>query len=432
MKEIKRDRYLQQLIDRKQNGMIKVITGIRRCGKSYLMNTLFHNHLIKDGVDGSHVIRFAFDSADDLAEIGEDLIELKAKKQKVDPKKFLAYMRTQIKDDGIYYFLLDEVQNLGSFEAVLNGFLRHMNYDVYVTGSNSKFLSKDIITEFRGRGDEIRVRPLMFCEFYEAVGGDKDDALAEYMRYGGMPTVALAKTEEQKEQYLQALFENIYIRDLKERNNLNNSAEFDELINILASGIGSLTNPNKLANTFNSVKGIKINPATISNYIDYLEDAFMVEKAIRYDIKGNKYISTPIKYYFADLGLRNARINFRQQEATHLMENLIYLEMRNRGFNVDVGVVVKNEHDANGAGKKVQLEVDFVANKGYKRYYIQSVYDISNEEKMEQEKASLDRIDDSFQKVIIVMNGGKKYLNNKGYLIIRLIDFLLDENSLVI
>lgn len=426
--EFNRRKNLQQLIDRKHNGMVKVITGIRRCGKSYLMNTIFYNHLLNEGVAEDQIIKFAFDSAEDLALIGEDLLELDKKHKKVDPKKFIEYINSQIGNDKTYYLLLDEVQKLGNFEAVLNGYLRKSNLDIYVTGSNSKFLSKDIITEFRGRGDEVRVRPLTFSEFNEGVGGDKRDNLEEYLHFGGMPAVALAKTFEQKESYLKNLFTKIYLSDLQDRYTINNPQEFEELINILASGIGSLTNPNKLSNTFESVKNVRISSNTIATYLEYLEDAFMIEKVTRYDIKGKKYMSTPMKYYFADSGLRNVRINFRQYEETHLMENLIYNELRHRGFSVDVGVVTKNMHDEQGNGKKVYLEVDFIANKGYKKFYIQSAYSIENQEKLLQEQASFDRIDDSFQKIIIVMNGGAKYQNEKGYLIVKLLDFLMDEN----
>lgn len=413
-----RKRYLQQLIDRKNNGLIKVITGIRRCGKSYLLFNIFKNYLLDNGIDENHIISVQLDNVD-----YEELTDI---------KKLNKYIKDRITDKGIYYVLLDEIQLVDGFERLLNGLLYLNNVDCYVTGSNSKFLSSDIITEFRGRGDEIRVRPLSFSEYYNSMGGDKKEALDDYMRFGGLPVCVLANNDEQKEKYLIGLFETIYLVDIKERNNVNNSEELDELVNFLSSGIGTLTNPNKLSNAFKSIKGVSISSATINSYIGYLENAFIIEKAMRYDVKGKRYISTPMKYYFEDLGLRNARINFRQYEETHLMENLIYNELRYRGFNVDVGVVEKNEHTEKGFGRKVQLEIDFIATKGYKKYYIQSAYSIENSDKLSQEESSLDLVGDSFQKVIIVMNTGKKYQNEKGYLIIGLSDFLLDENSLSI
>ena len=413
-----RKRYLQQLIDRKNNWLIKVITGIRRCGKSYLLFNIFKNYLLDNGIDENHIISVQLDNVD-----YEELTDI---------KKLNKYIKDRITDKGIYYVLLDEIQLVDGFERLLNGLLYLNNVDCYVTGSNSKFLSSDIITEFRGRGDEIRVRPLSFSEYYNSMGGDKKEALDDYMRFGGLPVCVLANNDEQKEKYLIGLFETIYLVDIKERNNVNNSEELDELVNFLSSGIGTLTNPNKLSNAFKSIKGVSISSATINSYIGYLENAFIIEKAMRYDVKGKRYISTPMKYYFEDLGLRNARINFRQYEETHLMENLIYNELRYRGFNVDVGVVEKNEHTEKGFGRKVQLEIDFIATKGYKKYYIQSAYSIENSDKLSQEESSLDLVGDSFQKVIIVMNTGKKYQNEKGYLIIGLSDFLLDENSLSI
>ncbi len=379
--EIKRDKYLQMLNIRKHNGLIKVITGIRRCGKSYLLNTIFYKNLLANGVKEDHIIRFAFDSADDLRLIGEDLQELAEKKQKVNPNKFTDYMSKQIIDSDMYYLLLDEVQNLGGFETVLNGYLRKANLDVYVTGSNSKFLSKDIITEFAGRGDEIHVLPLTFSEFYSVYNGTKEEAFDEYIVYGGLPAVALMNTDEQKIKYLQTQISNVYLRDIVLRHNLASDRDLGELIDILASGISSLTNPSKLADTFRSVKKASLSAVTIDKYIDYMEEAFILSKVKRYDVKGKKYIGTPYKIYFEDVGLRNARINFRQNESTHIMENILYNELRYRGFNVDVGVVETREKDDAGKEIRKQLEIDFVANKGSKRYYIQSAYAILDEEK---------------------------------------------------
>ena len=427
--EIKRDKYLEMLQIRRHNGFIKVITGIRRCGKSYLMNDIFYEKLRQEGVDESHIIKFAFDSAEDLLLIGEDLQDLFINKKKVDPKKFMTFISQRMIDNDMYYLLLDEVQNRGCFEAVLNGYLRKKNMDVYVTGSNSKFLSSDVLTEFAGRGDEIHVLPLSFSEFYANYQDGLDYAFDDYMIYGGIPAVTLMKTSEQKSSYLKTQLQNVYLKDLVERNNLNSDENIGELLDIIASGISSLTNPTKLANTFKSIKNTSLSALTIDRYITYMQQAFILSKVNKYDVKGKKYISTPYKIYFEDVGLRNARLDFRQIEETHLMENIIYNELRYRGYNVDVGFVETREN-IDGTLKRKQLEIDFVANQGNKRYYIQSAYDIPNEEKMKQEKKSLDNIDDSFKKIIVVRNSIKPRRNEKGYLIVGLKEFLLDPNSL--
>lgn len=427
--EIKRDKYLEMLQIRRHNGFIKIITGIRRCGKSYLMNDIFYEKLRQEGVDESHIIKFAFDSAEDLLLIGEDLQDLFINKKKVDPKKFMTFISQRMIDNDMYYLLLDEVQNLGCFEAVLNGYLRKKNMDVYVTGSNSKFLSSDVLTEFAGRGDEIHVLPLSFSEFYANYQDGLDYAFDDYMIYGGLPAVALMKTSEQKSSYLKTQLQNVYLKDLVERNNLNSDENIGELLDIIASGISSLTNPTKLANTFKSIKNTSLSALTIDRYITYMQQAFILSKVNKYDVKGKKYISTPYKIYFEDVGLRNARLDFRQIEETHLMENIIYNELRYRGYNVDVGFVETREN-IDGTLKRKQLEIDFVANQGNKRYYIQSAYDIPNEEKMKQETKSLDNIDDSFKKIIVVRNSIKPRRNEKGYLIVGLKEFLLDPNSL--
>lgn len=427
--EIKRDKYLEMLQIRRHNGFIKIITGIRRCGKSYLMNDIFYEKLRQEGVDESHIIKFAFDSAEDLLLICEDLQDLFINKKKVDPKKFMTFISQRMIDNDMYYLLLDEVQNLGCFEAVLNGYLRKKNMDVYVTGSNSKFLSSDVLTEFAGRGDEIHVLPLSFSEFYANYQDGLDYAFDDYMIYGGLPAVALMKTSEQKSSYLKTQLQNVYLKDLVERNNLNSDENIGELLDIIASGISSLTNPTKLANTFKSIKNTSLSALTIDRYITYMQQAFILSKVNKYDVKGKKYINTPYKIYFEDVGLCNARLDFRQIEETHLMENIIYNELRYRGYNVDVGFVETREN-IDGTLKRKQLEIDFVANQGNKRYYIQSAYDIPNEEKMKQETKSLDNIDDSFKKIIVVRNSIKPRRNEKGYLIVGLKEFLLDPNSL--
>lgn len=430
---IERKFYLEQIICRKHNGLIKVITGMRRCGKSYLLNTIFYNHLLSEGVDESHIIRFAFDSADDLSLIGEDLIELMKNNKNVEPKKFMKYLNSQIKDDNMYYLLLDEIQNLGAFEAVLNGYLRKDNLDIYVTGSNAKFLSKDVITEFAGRGDEIKMLPLSFSEFMSVYKGEKGVGLQEYMTYGGLPFVVGLSTPEQKITYLKRLFEETYVTDIKKRNSLKrNSAEIDELLDVLSSAIGSLTNPTKLSNTFKSQKNKTISRNTIEKYIEFIKDSFLIDEAKQYDIKGKKYIGSPQKYYFSDLGLRNARINFRQLEESHSMENVIFNELKLRGYNVDVGVVEHRVKNDQGKEERRRLEVDFVANKGFNRYYIQSALAMPTLEKEEQEERSLIKIDDSFKKIIVTGGFVPQHYNEKGILIINIYDFLLNPNSLML
>lgn len=430
--EIKRDVYLGRLKNRKHNGFIKVITGIRRCGKSYLLNTLFYNHLIEEGIPKDHIIVFAFDSADDLIKIDEDPIEIISSKgdAKVNPKKFLAYLSGKITDDNMYYLLLDEVQNLGAFEAVLNGFLRKNNYDVYVTGSNSRFLSKDILTEFEGRGDEVHVLPLSFSEFFSAYYGSKDEAYDDYSVYGGLPAIALMGTEEQKINYLTTQIENVYLKDIIGRYHLQSNTAIGELLNVISSGISTLTNPRKLARTFASVKQMTISEMTVDKYIEHMEDAFMINRVKRYDVKGRKYIDTPYKIYFEDIGLRNARLNFRQIEGTHIMENIIYNELRFRGFRVDVGVVAVREKDKSGKELKKQLEIDFIATMGSNKYYIQSAYAISSEEKYKQETKSFDNTRDAFKKIILVEKSMKPRRDEKGYVTMGVKEFLLDPNSL--
>lgn len=427
--EIRRDFYLDKLIKRKHNGLIKVVTGIRRCGKSYLLNTIFYHYLLESGVDESHIIRFAFDSADDLSLIGENLIQIEKEKRGADPEKFMAYIRSKLMDQDMYYLLLDEVQLLDCFESVLNGYLRKENMDVYVTGSNAKFLSKDIITEFAGRGDEIHMYPLSFSEFMSVYKGDKYEGLSEYMLYGGIPLVVLRDGANDKAVALENLFSEIYMRDIYKRNNIRNQGELEDLLNILSSSIGSLTNPEKLKNTFRTVKKSKITANTVKKYLNYFEDSFLIESAQRYDIKGKAYIETPKKYYFSDLGLRNARINFRQFEQTHTMENVIYNELRMRGYRVDVGVVTVAEK-ADGKVVRKQLEVDFICNLGSSRYYIQSAYSIPDEEKLLQEIRPFRKIDDSFKKIIITKDMVKKHYDEHGILTINIYDFLLDAASL--
>lgn len=428
--EIRRDFYLNQLIRRKNNGLIKVITGIRRCGKSYLMNTLFYYYLLDSGVDADHIIRFAFDSADDLFQIDENLIQIEKEKRGVSPEKFMAYIRSKVIDDGMYYLLLDEVQMLDCFEAVLNGYLRKDNMDVYVTGSNAKLLSKDIATEFAGRGDEVHMYPLSFAEFMSVYKGDKYMGLSEYMLYGGIPLVVLREDAKDKTVALQNLFNEIYIRDITKRNRIKNVGELEDLLNILSSAIGSLTNPEKLKNTFKTVKKSKITGNTIKKYLDYFEDSFLIESAQRFDIKGKSYIETSKKYYFSDLGLRNARINFRQFEQTHSMENVIYNELRIRGYSVDVGVIPIAKKNKDGKVVRTQLEVDFVCNLGSLRYYIQSAYSLPDEEKRSQEIRPFRKIDDSFKKIIITKDIVQPNYDEYGILTVNIYDFLLDPNCL--
>ncbi len=430
--EIKRDYYLSKLINRKHNGLIKVISGIRRCGKSYLLNTLFYNHLIESGVKADHIIKFAFDSADDLDLIGENLIELEKNELKVNPNKFMDYIKTKILDNDTYYLLLDEVQQLDCFESVLNGYLRKSNMDVYVTGSNAKFLSKDIVTEFSGRGDEIKMYPLSFEEFMSVYNGDKYEGLNEYMLYGGIPVVVLRDNSQDKISTLDALFSEIYLSDIIKRNKVRKRDDLSDLLNVVASSVGSLTNPEKLKNTFKSVKKSKITSTTISKYLEYFEDSFLVEPSKRFDIKGKAYIDTPQKFYFIDAGLRNSRLNFRQVEQTHLMENIIYTELRRRGYKVDVGVVTVYEKDEQGKQIRKQLEVDFVCNLGSKKYYIQSAYSMPSEDKRKQEIRPLKNIDDFFKKIIVTKDIVPSTYDDNGILTISIYDLLLKFDEFII
>lgn len=427
MKVIKRDIYLNKLINRKNNGLIKIITGIRRCGKSYLLFKLYYDYLLSIGVEKKNIITLSLD--DDL------------NREYRNPDKLRDYIYERIIDDNEqYYVLLDEVQfaisksEMNSNEplriyGILNGLLRKNNVDIYVTGSNSRFLSSDIMSEFRGRGDEVRIYPLSFKEFYQASNLDKYDAFDEYQRYGGLPMLLNKQTGEEKETYLNDVLKNTYIKDVIERHELRGNNAIDDVVNVLASDIGSLTNPYKLANTFKS-NGINVSDMTISLYLEYLMDAFIISRAKRFDIKGRKYINTPYKYYFTDLGIRNSKLGFSQMEPTHIMENIIYNELLIRGYNVDVGIIDHVIVKDNGKRQNVQLEVDFVCNKYSELIYIQSAFSLPDEEKMSQECASLDRINDSFKKIIITMDRTKPWRNKKGYLVLNLFDFLLDENSL--
>lgn len=414
--EIKRDSYLERLKIRKDNGMIKIITGIRRCGKSFLLFVLYKKFLLENGVDEDHIIEIALD--------GIESEELR------DPKKCYQYIKDAMKDDQKYYLFLDEVQFMPRFEEVLNSLLRINNMDVYVTGSNSKFLSSDIITEFRGRGDEIRVYPLSFSEFFAAYDGDYDDAWDEYMTYGGLPQVVQFTSEQQKAEYLKNIFANVYIKDVVERNKIQNEDEIGTLVDVLASAIGAPTNPTKISNTFKSERGITYSNKTISRHIDCLAQSFLISKASRYDIKGRKYVGANLKYYFTDVGLRNARLNFRQQEPTHIMENIVYNELLVRGYNVDVGIVETFGRNKEGRSVHKQLEVDFVVNQISQRYYIQVAYDLSSEEKQDQEFNSLRNIPDSFKKIIIVNGTKKPWRNEEGFVIMGMKYFLLNADSL--
>lgn len=414
--EIQRDFYLEQLKIRKENGMIKIITGIRRCGKSYLLFVLFKKYLLEIGIEQDHIIEIALD--------GIESEELR------DPKKCYDYIKASIKDNKKYYLLLDEVQFMPRFEEVLNSLLRMDNVDVYVTGSNSKFLSSDIVTEFRGRGDEIRIYPLSFAEFYSVYDGEYDDAWNDYMIYGGLPQVAQFRDERQKAEYLKNIFANMYLKDVVERNRIQNVDEIGTLVDVLAFAIGAPTNPTKIANTFATERGSSYTNKTISNHIDYLAEAFLISKANRYDIKGRKYIGANLKYYFVDLGLRNARLNFRQQEPTHIMENVVYNELLVRGYNVDVGIVEVMEKNNEGKRIHKQLEVDFVVNQGNQRYYIQVAYDMTTEEKQKQEFHSFRNIPDSFKKIVIVNGTAKPWRNEEGFVIMGMKYFLLNSDSL--
>ncbi len=406
---------MNRLIERKENGLIKVVTGIRRCGKSYLLFKLFYQYLLDSGVDAARIITVHLDD--------EDYAKLH------DSKKLSAYIKQQITDDGPWYVFLDEVQLCKGFEAVLNGLNRRENLDIYVTGSNSKFLSSDVLTEFRGRGDEVRVYPLSFSEYVSAYSGDKYDAWMEYYTYGGLPLILSRKTDELKSKYLVDLCRELYLKDIEDRNNLRCDNVMTALVNVIASAVGSLTNPTKLARTFES-SGVHVSDKTIGAYIEYLLDAFLISKAERYDIKGKRYIASPFKYYFTDVGIRNAQLNFRQQEENHIMENIIYNELCVRGFNVDVGVVEHSERNDKGKSIRKSLEVDFVCNQGNRRYYIQSAFAIPDNNKMQQEQNPLIKIPDSFKKIIVVKDRIKPWRNEDGILIMGILDFLLHPNSL--
>ena len=411
--EIIRDAYLKKLINKKNNGLIKVITGIRRCGKSYMLDPIFKNHLLNEGIPADHIIKIELDRVSN-------------RKYYKDPESFDRLIRSFIKDNDPYYLLLDEIQLVEDFEFVLNGFLYENNLDIYVTGSNSKFLSSDIITEFRGRGDQIHMNPLTFSEYYAACGGDKYDCWNEYLTFGGMPLVLSMKSDEEKSSYLKDLFAQTYFTDIISRHGIRRSDILDAIVDVLASSVGSLTNPQKIYDTFRSHGEKELSLNTINSYLSFLEDSFVVKKALRYDVKGRKYISTPQKYYFTDLGLRNARLNFRQQEETHLIENAIYNELIFRGYNVDIGVVEIRED-----GKRIQTEVDFVCNLGNNRYYIQSSLNLDTHEKTIQESRPLNHIKDSFQKIIIVKDHIKPWRTEDGILVMGIIDFLLDADSLL-
>ena len=417
--KIERPVYLKKLIDRKRNGMVKIITGMRRCGKSYLLFNLFADHLKSEGTDEQHII------AIDLENLYNERLR--------EPMALLQHIDEQVQDDNVYYVLIDEVQLLGRFEEVLNTLMKRPNMDVYVTGSNARFLSKDVVTTFRGRGDEVRVHPLSFREYISAQTDTTfiERHLNDYLRLGGLPQTMTMQNEQQKRDYLQQLFQNTYLFDIKERYDIRNDDDLEELIDIVASSIGSLTNPTKIANTFKSVKQSNIARDTIKNYLDYMQDAFLIEKAVRYDIKGRRYINTPVKYYFDDLGLRNARLNFRQTEITHLMENMIYNELRLRGFSVDVGQVILNVKNETGKSERKQLEVDFVCNQDDRRIYIQSALVMDTKDKEDQELASLRKIDDSFLKVVIVGGMQPTYRNDEGILILNVYDFLLGKTEIL-
>lgn len=416
MMEIKRNYYLNKLISKQNNKLIKIVTGIRRCGKSYLLDPIFRNYLLDNGVDENHIIKLEFDSIEN--------------EEYTNPKKLYEYVMQKVVDKDTYYVILDEIQKVSDFESVLNSFLRKSNLDVYVTGSNSKFLSSDIITEFRGRGDEIRVYPLSFSEFMSVYSGNEISGLNEYINYGGLPLITTFKSAEEKIDYLNFQKDNLYINDVIERNDIRNDEELKTLIEIISSSIGSLTNPTKLYNTFISKGNKNITNKTIASYLKYLEESFLIEKSKRFDVKGKKYIETPSKYYFVDIGIRNSLINFRQIEKTHIMENIIYTELRRRGFNVDVGIVEKRKIDEKGKKDYRQLEIDFVANKGSDKYYIQSAYSIEDNNKKEQELQSLLNISDNFKKMVIVYDSFIKWQDDNGIIYISIYDFLLNENSL--
>jgi len=412
MKEIKRDKYLNMLVNRRDNGLIKIITVIRRCGKSYLLDPIFKKYLIESGVKENHIIKLELDKIEN--------------EKYLDPQELNNYIKSKIEDNDKYYILLDEIQLVDKFESVLNGFLYIKNLDVYVTGSNSRFLSTDIITEFRGRGDEIKVFPLTFSEYMQAFNGDNYEAWNEYLTYGGMPLIISKSNDEEKSKYLKDLFEQTYIKDIIERNNIQRIDVINSIVNMLASSIGSLTNPKKIYDTFVSNGEKKVSLNTINSYMKFIEDSFIVNKSERYDVKGKKYIQTPQKYYFSDVGLRNARLNFRQQEENHIMENIIYNELIVRGYNVDVGVVEIRDENKN----RKQLEVDFVCNLGSKRYYIQSALNLETREKTLQKERPLININDNFKKIIVVKDNQKHWFTEEGIMIIGIQEFLLNQNSL--
>lgn len=416
MQSIKRDIYLQRLKDREQNGLVKIVTGIRRCGKSYLLNTLFYEYLKEKGVKDNHIIKISLDDDENC-----DLLL---------PKALSRYIKNLIVDDELYYVLLDEIQLADNFVGVLNGLLKLPNVDIYVTGSNSKFLSTDIVTEFRGRGDEVRILPLSFSEFMSVYNGSAIQGWKEYYTYGGLPLVLAQKSEEAKMNYLKGQLKNVYLNDIIDRNRIQNEEQINAVLEILASSIGSYTNPLKLSNTFRSVANLPIADKTVSNYLACLEDAFLVDKAKRYDVKGKKYLSTPSKYYFTDLGLRNATLNFRQQEENHIMENVIYLELLKRGFSVDVGIVETSKRNAEGKIVRNYVEVDFIANRGNNKFYIQSAFAMDTDEKQAQEKNSLLNIKDFFKKIIVVKDDIKRKRDENGIVTMSIYDFLLDETSI--
>ena len=416
MESIQRDIYLKRLIDREQNGLVKIITGIRRCGKSYLLNNLFYAYLKNKCVDDSHIIKISLDDDENA-----DLLL---------PKALSRHIKSLIVDQKVYYILLDEIQLADNFVGVLNGLLKLPNVDIYVTGSNSKFLSTDIVTEFRGRGDEVRILPLSFAEFMSVYKGSISDGWKDYYTYGGLPLVLAQQSEEAKMNYLKGQLKNVYLNDIIDRNRIQNEEQINAVVEILASSIGSLTNPLKLSNTFRSVANLPIADKTVSNYLSYLEDAFLVDKSKRYDVKGKKYLSTPSKYYFTDLGLRNASLGFRQQEENHIMENIIYLELLKRGFSVDVGIVEAAKRNDDGKVVRNYYEVDFIANRGNNKFYIQSAFAMDTEEKQEQEKKSLTNIKDFFKKIIVVKDDIKRKRDENGIVTMSIYDFLLDENSI--
>lgn len=413
---VQRDIYLQRLVHRRHNGMIKVITGVRRCGKSFLLFELFYKFLLEQGVREDHIVKVALDD--------------RMNRSLRNPDALCEYVYGRIKDKEMYYILLDEVQLVDEFEDVLNSFLHIGHADIYVTGSNARFLSKDVITEFRGRGDEVRMFPLSFREFMSVYDESVQRGLDEYMVYGGLPQVLSLTTEEQKVSYLKNLFAETYLTDIKERYHIRHDDELEDLLNVVSSGIGSLTNPHKLVNTFMSVKAVKIDQATVKSYLDYLCDSFLIERAMRYDVKGRRYIDTPQKYYFVDMGLRNARLNFRQDERAHIMENVVFNELLIRGFNVDVGVVPLTYTDESGNRRKTQLEIDFVCNLGSRRYYVQSAYHIASDEKRIQEQASLRKVGDSFKKIVVVGDDVTIRRNEDGITTMSIYDFLMNETSL--